>query len=154
MELELSIHIDKQGNPHLADTDRPYAKEFYEKHKDQWATMILKDNDESRTSTENRHYWADLGYFVPDNFNSTDEAHEHFTQQFLSRESVFDYSDMAHELEKIMKKARRILSTRIIEDKVEVKWVRSTASLTQKQFIEYRNNVEREGSKLGIQFQQ
>jgi hypothetical protein len=154
MEIEVSIFIDKEGKPQLLDKERPLIKDFYSKRKGQWAVMVLRDEEDIRSNNANKFLWACYSYFIPDNFDSTDEVHEYFTRKFLRRDSLFesDKTNLQKELEKLRKEARRIISAKIIDDKIEIVWIKSTTRLNKKQFSEYTENVIREGNQLGIEF--
>jgi len=160
MEIEVLIHTDNDGVSQIVDNkDRKLVKAFYSKRKGQYSIMTLRDEEDKRNNQMNRHLWGIVYHaFIPDHFETPIDVHIHFSDKFLKQESIFDFDEktLQAEIEKILKEARKtgksILSTQIINDKVEIIWVRSTASLSKEDFLEYEKNVIREGGSLGIEF--
>jgi hypothetical protein len=153
--IELEIYIDENSKPQLVEADRTFLHDFYSENRQKWIKMKLTGADETRTYQMNKRYWAMLGYFVPDHFNSTDEAHEHFTEKYLSKLDIFDINEDSFDeiLSNIKKYARKIKSIKT-NSNIEIQWIRSTSTISKKEFTELMGHVEREGSELGIEFGQ
>lgn len=154
MEIETTIYINDEGKPVLLEEDRPKIQSFYCERKRKWVRMNLFDDDAKRSHEANKYLWVCYGYFVPNNFETTNQVHEYFTELFLKQTSLFDI-DTEHlqtEIERLKKGVRRIISVKEINNKMEIIWVKSTAILNKKEFADYIESVKREGNLLGIEF--
>ena len=153
--LTLSVYINEDGKPVLLEEDRPIARAFYGEHKKEWLEMILNENGEQRTTEMNKRYWKILSYFIPDHFDSVEQAHEHFTTELLRRDEIINLNedDLTKSLKEIYKKAKKVISIIPINDNVEILWIKSTASLNKAEFTNYVDAVIRTGAENGIIFQ-
>lgn len=113
---------------------------------------------EIRTSKSNKYLWkAVYGGFVPDHFDKEVDAHIYFAKKYLPQNDIVDITEET--LQKFMNKILKYSSQNIppkitmIDDKIEINWVRSTASLTKKQFSDYIENVKLFGREQGIEFE-
>lgn len=123
-----------------------------------WILYESIPEPELRTSQANKYLW---GYvyplFCPDHFDVPQKVHEHFTKEFLSVQDIVDVNEEQLQIfvEKLLKQSSQTHKPKfgkIIDNKVQIDWVRSTASLTKKQFSDYTNKVIDEGANLGIKF--
>jgi len=123
-----------------------------------WILTEQTPEAEIRTSQANRYLW---GYvypsFCPDNFSTPQEAHEHFTAEFLIQQEIIDLTEESLQkfTERLLKQSSQTHKPKFVrqdDTTVTVFWVRSTASLTKKQFLDYTNRVIDFGASLGIQF--
>ena len=108
-----------------------------------------------------------LGSFVPENFNHPEEAHEYFVKKFLKQVDVIDILDPDKDklLARIMNNSSEAVRPTFQEKliyhgsklsgvRLKITWYKSTASLTQKQFNQYINDVIVFGeTELGIEVQ-
>lgn len=153
MKKVFSIFINTDCKPQLLDEDREGLRKFYSKHSGQWIEMTLESEEDRRTNKMNKKYWAILNEFVPDHFNTADEAHDFFTKKYLLRNSLINSTEesLNEILYQIKKEARKILSfNKTMGDNIEIIWIKSTASLSKKDFSDYLEKVMYEGTLLGF----
>lgn len=104
-----------------------------------------------------------LGSFVPENFQTTDEAHEFFANKFLSRIDLINILDPEKDkrLHYVMKNSSQSIKSRFTEKliykgsqleeiRLQINWVKSTSMLTLKQFCDYIMNIIAYGAEQGI----
>lgn len=122
-----------------------------------WILQEQTPEAEIRTSQANKYLWgAVYPAFCPEHFDAPQEAHEHFTKEYLTQQDIVDLTEESLQkfTERLLKQSSQTHKPKLVkqDDKVIVVWVRSTASLTKRQFIDYTNKVIDFGSTLGIQF--
>lgn len=124
-----------------------------------WILAEQTPEAEIRSSQHNKYLWgAVYPAFCPDNFSTPQDVHKHFTAELLSVEDLVDITEeeMSEFVNKIYGQKSKAHKIKIIPSvdthKVIIQWVRSTASLTKKQFIDYIERVKDFGATLGIQF--
>lgn len=122
-----------------------------------WVLSEQTPEAEIRTSQANKYLWgAVYPAFCPEHFDEPQDAHKHFSKQFLLQEDIVDIEEESLQIftEKLLKQSSQTHKPKFVKkgDAVTIFWVRSTASLTKKQFMEYVNKVVDFGATLGIQF--
>lgn len=110
-----------------------------------------------RTEQQNKYLWGVIyKYLVTDNFDNEEEAHKYLGGQFLVNTELFEITSSENLTEKINKLSGKfrsdnpIISIQRVGDKAEIKWVRSTASLTTNQFNEYVGKCKDFAAQQGI----
>lgn len=108
----------------------------------------------SRSQQQNNYLWGVVyNSFVPEHFDDPRDVHEYFTQKYLRYEDVVDFNNekaFKNLLESIRKHARLIISHKVVDDKVEIIWIRSTTTLSTKQFGKYVDRIISDAFNLKI----
>jgi len=123
--------------------------------------LVYKKEKDARTLLQNAYLFGGVyPCFVPDNFDSVQDAHKHFGDQYLSKEIVIDSKD--HDaLSKIKNESRekegfkitimpRYRKDKIIKIELRVDWVKSTSNLSKKEFNNYIDFITIKASEMGI----
>lgn len=110
-----------------------------------------------RTIQHNRYLWG-IVYkaFVPDNFDTAEDAHQYFRMQFLRRMDVIDIKDdgFLNYINEIKGKASKILDFARDETKVKIAWIRSTTDLSPTELNDYINKITLVAGENNISIEQ
>lgn len=117
--------------------------------------ITITESKPTRSNEQNRYMRAMYkNYLVPDYFDTEDEAHDYYTEKFLSQVDVLDLnddSDFMEKLNEISRQARVVTRKKYLGDKVEITWVRSTSALKTTEMedflTKFRTDVQME---LGV----
>jgi hypothetical protein len=118
---------------------------------------VFRSPQEIRTQQANRYLWFCYGFFVPSNFDTTQEAHEHFSREHLTQVDVIDITEQS--FDKFLVKLAKDVATTIKNpiqtvykgNIIEISWIKSTARLSKKEFWNHvENNIIRKASELDI----
>lgn len=157
----MKFHYIKWNGKLIPDTNEAQSRQDAINASPEGSIWVLQEQTpeaEIRTSQANRYLW---GYvypsFCPDNFDTPQKAHEHFTAEYLLQHELIDLEEESLQkfTERLLKQSSQTHKPKFkkeTDEVVSVFWVRSTASLTKKQFLDYTNKVIDFGASLGIQF--
>jgi hypothetical protein len=152
-------YIKIQGELQLLSEDSiRYNKFLNSMSEGQRTESVFRSPQEIRTQQANRYLWFCYGFFVPDNFETTQEVHEHFSREFLTEVDIIDSTEQS--FDKFLVKLSKEVSTtikdpiQVIQKDVnifEIHWVKSTTRLSKKEFWNHiENNIIKRASDLGI----
>ena len=153
--LFIKIYVNNEAKPEVPEESREALHQFYKENKNTRCEWHLKPEEEVRRLKANRYLFGSVyREFIPGHFQNVNDAHEYYTEKFLSVHDELDLDDpnFLKELNRIQKLARKILKYEVNENIVILDWVKTTTKLTKKQFYEYTNLVILDGQERGIEF--
>ena len=115
----------------------------------------------ARTLLQNAYLFGGVyPCFVPDNFDSVQDAHKYFGSEYLSRTELVD-ADNGERLFDIIRQCRnkdgyeskrinRYRDKIIIKVEFRIDWVKSTSVLNKKEFNNYIDFITIKASEMGI----
>jgi hypothetical protein len=147
--------------PLYSPEDKKAVNDFIKQFDGETLEWCLRSPEEIRRLKANRYYWGGvLEVFTPAIFQTTYEAHEHFTKKYLSHVDVLDLREDNFEdvLNEIVSKSSRSRKTvkyeRVDLDTVRITWVESTAILSKKRFAKLIKDITLEGQEIhGLEFE-
>lgn len=150
----------RNKKPLFEETDLNKLRDWYEEFDNQSLEWCIRTPEEVRRLRANRYYRGGvLPVFVPAIFQTESEAHNYFTEKYLSQVDVIDIRedsyieflcDIGHKRSQSRPTIKR---TQIDEYTFEIRWVKSTAVLSKKQFADYVNKVIFDGqTEHGLEF--
>ena len=112
---------------------------------------ILQKKSKLRTYLQNKYYWGGvLAEFVPNHFDNVNDAHDHFTYEFLRTSGMYSEEDTKI-MQKELSTARKIIKTIMRDNIMVVEYIPSTTSLSTKQFNTYIEMIIMRAAELGVQ---
>jgi len=107
-----------------------------------------------RSALLNNYLWGIIySAFIPEYFNTKEEAHEFFTNKYLTKHefclTMEDVQDLTNEL---LTKARKIINIEQLDEVIAVDWVASTKKLNNKELLVYIDLIKLFAIDYNIQF--
>jgi hypothetical protein len=156
--LNVFHYIKAQGELQLLSEDSiRYNKFLSTLGEGQRTECVFRSPQEIRTQQANRYLWFCYGFFVPDNFDSTYDAHEHFSRELLTEIDVIDSAEQS--FDKLLVKLSKEVSTtiknpiQVIQKDInifEIHWVKSTTKLSKRMFWEHVEKIRKKASEFNI----
>ena len=147
--------------PLYSPEDRKAVNDFFIEYNGQVIEWCLRSPGEIRRLRANRYYRGGiLPVFVPSIFQHEYEAHNYFTEKYLTQVDVVDlredsFEKVLFDIGKKQSKSRNTIKrTKIEENIFEIRWVKSTSVLSKRDFADFINKVILEGqTEHGLEFE-
>ena len=111
---------------------------------------ILQKKSKLRTYLQNRYLWGGVySEFVPDHFQTVNDAHEHFTYEYLRTTGLYTEDDTVA-MQKELSTARKIIKSIMKDNILAVEYIPSTTSLSTKKFNNYIEMIKVKAAELGL----
>lgn len=161
---QANLEMQKRNGEYVVLNGQKDSEKFKEELKD-GEIFLLKylKGKEWDSHLQMRYYRAILKVFVPNHFNTPQEAHKHFATTYLERADIIDLNDpekdkKIHNIMNLVSQSiKPIFEEKIIYSgsqiktiRIKITWVKSTACLLKREMTEFINNVIVEGSNLDL----
>jgi len=149
--MESISKYQKRNNDFIVLDDRN-RKKFLDSLQDgEIYIEILQKKSKLRTYIQNRYLWGGVyAEFVPNHFDNVNDAHDHFTYEFLRTTGMYSEEDTKI-MQKELSTARKIIKTIMRDNIMVVEYIPSTTSLSTKQFNTYIEMIIMRAAELGVQ---